>query len=57
MEYTTESGYRARSNKEVDYDFICQHNQDRFPFMQQFMNNEVTSELKKTAKSYHKKSK
>lgn len=42
---------------EEDYEHIIRADADRYPFMQEFMSTVVTDTLKKTAKSYAKKSK
>lgn len=49
--------YRLRTTREDDYNFIVQNNQDRYPFVHDMMNTVVVDNLKKTAKSYHKKRK
>lgn len=42
---------------EEDYEHIVRADLDRYPFMEEFMSTVVTDTLKKTAKSYGKKSK
>lgn len=48
---------RSKTTREVDYDMICQSNEDRLPFMENFMQTVVTDAMKQTARSYHRKSK
>ena len=51
-----EQHWRVKSPIEQDYEYIVRNDQDRYPFMEKFMETTVTDTLKKTAKSYNKKS-
>lgn len=48
---------RAKTSREVDYDMICENDEDRLQFMQHFMQTVATDKMKQTAKSYYRKSK
>ena len=56
-ETLVEGEWREKTPMEEDYNYIVNNNGDRYPFIEKFMNTVVTDTLKKTAKSYNKKSK
>ena len=53
----TEVHWRTKGPQELDYESIVKNDKDRYPFMEEFMDTVVTNTLRKTAKSYNKKSK
>jgi hypothetical protein len=52
-----EQHWRTKGPHESGYETIVNNDQDRQPFMEDFMQTVVTDTLKKTAKSYNKKRK
>ncbi len=56
-ETITEGEWREKSAIENDYNYIVNHGQDRYSYMEKFMAGHVVDTLKKTTKSYNKKSK
>lgn len=56
-ETMVEGEWRVKTPIENDYNYIINNNGERLPFMEKFMGTVVTDTLKKTAKSYNKKSK
>ena len=51
-----EQHWKVKTPMESDYEYIVNNNQDRLAFMEDLMQNEVVDKLKKTSKSYNKKS-
>lgn len=52
-----EQHWRTKGPYEKNYEVIVNNDQDRYPFMEEFMDTVVTDTLRKTAKSYNKKRK
>lgn len=52
-----EQHWKVKTPMEANYEYIVKNDLDRLPFMEDLMENVVVSNLKKTAKSYNKKSK
>lgn len=52
-----EQHWRTKGVHEENYNHIINNDGDRYPFMDEFMGSVVTDTLKKTAKSYGRKSK
>jgi len=52
-----EGDWRQKTAEENDYNYVVNNDIDRYPYMEKFMGTVVTDTLKKTAKSYNKKSK
>ena len=53
----TDTHWRTKGQAELNYEHIVKNDQDRYPFMEEFMDTVVADTLRKTAKSYNKKSK
>ena len=51
-----ETHWRVQTPLELDYKHVVAENQDRLPIIEELMTTVITDTLRKTAKSYNKKS-